>query len=236
MSITVRPSSARGHAHHGWLDTWHTFSFAHYFDPRHMGFRSLRVINEDVVAPKTGFPQHGHRDMEILTYIIEGRLEHRDSSGGHSVIGPGEVQRMTAGSGIRHSEMNPSSDQAVKLLQIWLLPEREGLEPGYEQTLFPESAKRNRLCLIAAPAGAGDAEGALTLRQNARVYASRLTAGHSLDYAPAHGRGLWLQMVSGGLEVNGVALTAGDGAAVEGESAVSLAASGEAEFLLFDLG
>ncbi len=233
MSITVRPSSARGHAHHGWLDTWHSFSFAHYFDPRHMGFRSLRVINEDVVAPKTGFPQHGHRDMEILTYIIEGRLEHRDSAGGHSVIGPGEVQRMTAGSGIRHSEMNPASDQAVKLLQIWLLPEREGLEPGYEQTLFPDAAKRNRLCLISAPDGA---EGALTLRQNARVYAARLEAGRSLEHVIAHGRGVWLQMVAGTLEVNGIALAAGDGAAVEGEDALRLVAGDEAEFLLFDLG
>jgi len=232
MPLYIRPAAARGHANHGWLDTWHSFSFANYYDPRFMGYRSLRVINEDVVAPKTGFPTHGHQDMEIITYIIEGQLEHKDSSGGHSIIRRGEVQRMSAGTGIRHSEMNPSADVAVKLLQIWLLPEEDGITPGYEQTLFDEAAKHNRLCPIATPSGQG---GALTIRQDVTVYASCLDAGAALDHVPAEGRGVWIQMVAGELDVLGHVLKAGDAVAVEGEPTITLRAVQNSEFLLFDM-
>ncbi|HVI51446.1 MAG TPA: pirin family protein [Candidatus Sulfotelmatobacter sp.] len=233
MPIYIRPSAARGHANHGWLDTWHSFSFANYYDPRFMGYRSLRVINEDVVAADSGFPTHGHQDMEIITYIIRGELEHRDSTGGHSVIRRGEVQRMSAGTGIRHSEMNPSPTDDVKLLQIWLLPEEDGIRPGYEQSLFSDEAKTNRLCPVASPGGR---DGALTIRQDVTVYASILEAGKTLDYPLAAGRGAWVQMVEGKLEVNGQTLSAGDAAAVEGDPAIALKALEQSEFLLFDLG
>lgn len=231
MPLYVRTAAARGHANHGWLDTWHSFSFANYYDPRFMGYRSLRVINEDVIAPRTGFPTHGHQDMEIITYIIEGQLEHKDSTGGHSVIRRGEVQRMSAGTGIRHSEMNPSAEP-VKLLQIWLLPEQDGITPGYEQALFDAEAKADRLCPIASPSGEA---GALTIRQDVTVYASMLSAGKTLSHSPAAGRGVWIQMVAGELEVNGQALRAGDGLAVEEESSLTIAARSESEFLLFDM-
>jgi redox-sensitive bicupin YhaK (pirin superfamily) len=232
MPHYLRPAAARGHANHGWLDTWHSFSFANYYDPRFMGYRSLRVINEDVIAADTGFPTHGHKDMEIITYIIEGELEHKDSTGSHSVIHRGEVQRMSAGTGIRHSEMNSSPDQQVKLLQIWLLPEEDGITPGYEQTLFDEAAKTNRLCPIASPSGA---DGALTIRQDVTVYASILTDGQSLEHPLATGRGVWIQMVAGELSVNGQSIHAGDGLVVEGESVVALQGAKDAEFLLFDM-
>lgn len=233
MPIYIRPAAARGHANHGWLDTWHSFSFANYYDPRFMGYRALRVINEDVIAADSGFPTHGHQDMEIITYIIRGQLEHRDSSGGHSVIRRGEVQRMSAGTGIRHSEMNPSPSDDVKLLQIWLLPETEGITPGYEQSLFSDEAKHNRLCSIAT---SGGKDGALTIRQDVSVYASILDGGKALEHSLAPKRGVWVQMVDGKAEVNGQVIAAGDAAAIEGESLVSLRALEDSEFLLFDLG
>ncbi|MTJ81916.1 MAG: pirin family protein [Telmatospirillum sp.] len=232
MTVTLRPSAARGHADHGWLDSRHTFSFAHYFDPEQMGFRALRVINEDVIAPGTGFGPHGHHDMEIITYVTAGALEHRDSTGGHSVIRPGEVQRMSAGTGVRHSEVNASREEPVRLLQIWIVPAREGLAPGYEQALFPPDGKRNRLCPIAAPGGR---DGALTLGQDATVYASLLDAGVRQELPLAAGRGAWIQLISGRAMVNGGELADGDGAAVEDVGTVTLEALAESELLVFDL-
>ena len=232
MTITVRPSEARGHAEHGWLDSYHSFSFADYYDPQHMGFRALRVINEDVIQPDTGFGTHGHRDMEIVTYIVDGVLEHQDSTGQRAQIRRGEVQRMSAGTGIRHSEFNASPQHLVKLLQIWLLPDTEGLPPGYEQKLFDDAGKRNRLRLLAAPGG-GD--GALSIHQDARVYASLLDGGASVELPLQAGRGAWLQMVEGEVAVNGVHLKAGDGAAIEGVAALAITAAMPSEFLLFDL-
>lgn len=232
MTVTVRPSDARGHANHGWLDTRHSFSFANYYDPRQMGFRALRVINEDVVAPGTGFGTHGHHDMEIVTYIVRGALEHRDSTGEHSVIRRGEVQRMSAGTGVRHSEFNPSPDEDVKLLQIWLLPERDGIAPGYQQALFPDSDKHNRLRLLVAPDGR---DGALSIHQDVELYAACLDAGASVGLALRPGRGAWLQVVEGAVSVDGQLATAGDGVAVEGVAELLIIASQPAEILLFDL-
>jgi len=232
MTITLRPSAARGHANHGWLDSHHSFSFANYYDPEHMGFRALRVINEDVIAPAMGFGTHGHHDMEIVTYVTEGALEHRDSMGEHSVIRPGEVQRMTAGTGIRHSEFNASRSETVKLLQIWLLPAEEGLTPGYEQKMFTDEEKHNRLRLIAAPDGR---EGAVTIHQDVALYAAKLDAGTEVSHPLQAGRGAWLQVVGGKIRVNDRPLEAGDGAAIEAAEVVSVVAETESEFLLFDL-
>ena len=232
MTVTLRPSAARGHADHGWLDTRHSFSFADYYDPQHMGFRTLRVINEDVIKPATGFGTHGHRDMEILTYIVRGALEHRDSTGEHSVIRQGEVQRMSAGTGIRHSEFNASANEPVELLQIWLLPGRPGLPPGYEQKQFADQDKHNRLCLIAAPNGR---DGALTIHQDVDVYAAQLDAGGELSLPLRQGRGGWVQVVDGTLTVNGRTLSTGDGAAVENAEAVQFVAESDCHLLVFDL-
>ncbi len=232
MTLTLRPSAARGHADHGWLDSRHSFSFAHYYDPEHMGFRALRVINEDVIASAMGFGTHGHHDMEIVTYVTEGALEHRDSMGEHSIIRPGEVQRMTAGTGIRHSEFNASRSEAVKLLQIWLLPAEEGLAPGYEQKMFSDEEKRNRLRLIAAPDGR---DGAVTIHQDVALYAAKLDAGARVTHALKAGRGVWLQMIDGQIRLDGRPLRAGDGAAVELADAVAIEADKQSEFLLFDL-
>ncbi|MDR3440100.1 pirin family protein [Telmatospirillum sp.] len=232
MTMTVRPSAERGHADHGWLDTHHSFSFAHYFDPLHMGFRALRVINEDVIAPATGFGTHGHHDMEIVTYVIDGALEHRDSMGEHSVIHPGEVQRMSAGTGIRHSESNPSRDNRVKLLQIWLLPAAEGLVPNYEQKLFSDEEKKNRLCPIVTADGRN---GALTVHQDVDLYASILESGARIDFALRPGRGAWIQMVRGLVTVNGQPIGDGDGLAAEQVEALAIVADRSSEFLLFDL-
>src|SRR5581483_3314021 len=211
--IQVRRSEDRGHADHGWLDTRHTFSFADYDDPRYRGFRDLRVINEDHVAPGAGFPTHGHRDMEILTYVLSGAVEHRDSLGSRAVVRPGEVQRMTAGRGVMHSELNPSRDEPLHLLQIWILPEGAGLEPGYEQRAFPIDAERGRLTLVASHDGR---DGSLTIHQDASVYAGALGAGDRV-------------------EVSGHALAAGDGLAASEEKELAIAAGGDAEVLLFDL-
>ncbi len=229
--IQLRKSGERGHANHGWLDTWHTFSFADYHDPRHMGFSVLRVINEDVVAPGQGFPTHPHRDMEIITWILEGALEHKDSLGTGSVIRPGEVQRMSAGSGIRHSEFNPSPAEAVHLLQIWILPDRAGYAPGYEQTRFEDAELADHLRLVASPNGQ---DGSITIHQNARVYAARLRNG-AVTHTLGSGRRAWVQVARGALTLNGQKLAAGDGAAVEQETILRLTGTSGAELLLFDL-
>ncbi|GEJ56730.1 pirin family protein [Anaeromyxobacter diazotrophicus] len=232
--ITVRRADERGHAEHGWLDSRHTFSFADYHDPAHMGFSDLRVINEDRVEPGQGFGTHGHRDMEIISYVLEGELSHRDSMGTGSVIRPGEVQRMSAGTGVRHSEQNPSRERPVHFLQIWILPDRAGHTPSYEQKAFPEAERRGRLRLVASPDGA---EGSLTIHQDARMYAGLLAEGEQARLPLAEGRQAWVQLARGELSVNGQALRAGDGAALTGEAAVELAGRGAApaEVLVFDL-
>jgi hypothetical protein len=232
--ITVRRSGERGHFDHGWLDTRHTFSFADYRDPAHMGFRALRVVNEDRVRPGEGFGTHGHQDMEILSYVLSGALAHRDSTGGGGTLRPGEVQRMSAGSGVRHSEFNGSRDEEVHFLQIWILPDRAGHEPSYEQRAYPEAERRGRLRLVASPDGA---DGSTTVHQDARVFATLLGRGERVEHALAPGRHAWVQVARGAAEVNGVALSAGDGAAASGERALTLAGAGDgvAEVLLFDL-
>lgn len=232
--FTLRHAQERGKADFGWLDGWHSFSFGEYYDPRHMGFRALRVINEDRIAPGGGFPTHPHRDMEIVTYMLDGALEHRDTLGNHAVIAAGEVQRMTAGTGIRHSEFNASDSGPAHLLQIWILPERAGLTPGYEQRAIAAADKRGRLFPVATPAGGG---GAVTIHQDAALYATVLAAGESVTHRIAPGRHVWVQLARGQATVNGVALTVGDGAAISGEDAATLAGAGdgEAEALLFDL-
>ena len=230
--IVKRPAAERGHFDHGWLDTSHTFSFADYHDPAHMGFRSLRVINEDRVAPGKGFGTHSHRDMEIVTYVLDGALEHADSMGTRSVIVPGDVQRMSAGTGVTHSEFNGKRDRPVHFLQIWLLPDRRGLTPGYEQKAIPEAEERGALRLVASRDGRG---GSVTIHQDADLYASRLEPGERVKHALADGRHAWLQMVSGRVELNGTALAAGDGAAVSREGALEVVAVEPAHFLLFDL-
>ena len=232
MAILVRRAAERGHGDHGWLDTWHTFSFADYYDPRFMGFRVLRVINEDTVAPGRGFPTHGHRDMEIISYVLEGALEHRDSLGPGSVIRPGDVQRMSAGTGVRHSEFNASATEPVHFLQIWIEPAAAGIAPGYEQKTFTDADKRGRLRLVASPDGA---DGSVTIHQDARVYATRLQTGEEVEHKLAPGRHAWIQLVRGAARVDGRHLEHGDGAAVSGESAVRLVGEQDAEALVFDL-
>ena len=230
--ITVRKSEERGHFDLGWLDTYHSFSFDQYYDPAHMHFRSLRVINEDRVQPGQGFPTHSHRDMEIITYILSGALEHRDSMGNGSVIRPGDVQRMTAGTGVSHSEFNPSKTESVHLLQIWILPERCDLPPGYEQKTFTDEERRGSLRLIASSAGR---EGSVTINQDARVYAGILNADQKIDYRLAENRYAWLQIARGTIELNQAELRQGDGAAVSAEGNLSIVAHDQAELLLFDL-
>ena len=230
--ITKRPAAERGRADHGWLDTAHTFSFAQYHDPAHMGFRSLRVLNEDVVRPGQGFGTHPHRDMEILTWVLDGALAHEDSMGNGSVIRPGEMQRMSAGTGVTHSEFNHSQDEPVHFLQIWLLPERAGLEPGYEQTHFTDETLRNRLQRVAARAPEGDA---VTVHQDAAVYVGRLDPGTRVTHELAEGRHAWVHVARGQVDLDGVELSAGDGASVSDEALVTLTAFEESEVLLFDL-
>ncbi len=230
--IKIRKAEARGHFDFGWLDTYHTFSFGDYYDPSHMAFRSLRVINEDVVAPGRGFPTHGHRDMEIVTYIIKGELEHRDSMGSGSIIRRGDAQRMSAGTGVRHSEANPSRDEPVHLLQIWIMPEREGQQPEYEEKKFADEEKQNRLRLIVSPNGE---EGAVRIHQDAKIYASVLDAGKSVSQKLNSGRHAWLQVAGGAVELNGTPLKHGDGAAVSDETELTIIANQPSEILLFDL-
>jgi len=232
MAIAVRHARDRGHADHGWLDTWHTFSFASYYDRRFSGFSVLRVINEDTVAPGQGFPTHGHRDMEIISYVLEGALEHRDSLGTGSVIRPGEVQRMTAGTGVRHSEFNGSSSEPVHFLQIWIEPATAGLLPGYEQKAFPDEDKRGRLRLVASPDGA---EGSVTIHQDARVYVTRPARGVELVHRLAPGRRAWVHVARGAITLGGRRLVHGDGAAVSDETKVELTGDDGAEALVFDL-
>jgi redox-sensitive bicupin YhaK (pirin superfamily) len=230
--IKVRKSDERGHFNFGWLDTYHSFSFGEYYDPRNMGFRSLRVINEDFVSPGHGFPPHGHRDMEIVTYILAGALQHRDSMGNGSVIRPGDVQRMSAGTGVRHSEFNPSEDEPVHLLQIWILPAEEGIRPGYEEKRFAEDERRGRLRVVASPDGR---DGSVTIRQDASIYTTLLDAGQEVEHALGPGRHAWAQVARGSVELNGQSLGQGDGAAVSEEARLVITAREPAEVLLFDL-
>jgi quercetin 2,3-dioxygenase len=230
--ITIRKAEERGHFDFGWLNTYHTFSFGDYYDPRNMGFRTLRVINEDVVQEGRGFPRHGHRDMEIFTYILEGALQHRDSMGNGSIIRPGDVQRMSAGTGVTHSESNPSSEEPVHLLQIWILPEKEGIDPDYEEKKFPEAEKRNKLRLIISPGGD---DGSVRINQDARVYASVMDAEQEVVHQLNRGRHAWLQVARGAVKLNDIELRQGDGAAVSEETEVRLKAEEPAEILLFDL-
>ncbi|NJL45078.1 MAG: pirin family protein [Leptolyngbyaceae cyanobacterium SM2_3_12] len=232
--ITIRPSHERGAANFGWLDTRHTFSFSNYYDPEHMGFAALRVINEDKIAPSQGFGTHGHRDMEIITYVLAGALEHKDSLGNGSVIRPGDVQRMTAGTGIRHSEFNASATDPVHLLQIWVLPETEGLNPGYEEIHIASEQKQGQLRLVGSRDGR---HGSVTIHQDVSLYATALAAGETVEHRLEPGRVAWLQVAQGAITLNGQALTAGDGAAIRAESVLTLTGSGDlSEVLLFDLG
>ncbi len=234
--ITLRKSSERGYAHHGWLESWHSFSFADYFDPDHVRFGSLRVINEDFVQPGTGFDTHGHRDMEILTYVLSGRLRHRDSMGNEGDINHGEIQLMRAGTGVLHSEFNPSPVETVHLLQIWILPDQHGLAPGYWQKSISVKAERGRWCLLVSPDAAHDAsDEALHIHQDARVSAALLDGGETLRYPLVPGRRAYLHVARGALTANGKKLVAGDALMYEEENLVELSSGADAEVLLFDM-
>ncbi|MEE4238490.1 MAG: pirin family protein [Anderseniella sp.] len=230
--MQLRPSEARGHANFGWLDSRHSFSFGNYHDPAHMGFGPLRVINEDRVAPAAGFDTHGHADMEIVSYVLDGALEHKDSLGTGSVIRPGDVQRMSAGTGVKHSEFNASKTDAVHFLQIWIIPEARGIEPSYEQRHFPQAERRNALRLVASGT---PRDGALKIHQHADIHASLLDAGQQLTFAPEPGRRQWLQLAAGELVVNGEQLRRGDGLAITDEPSIRIEALDASEFLLFDM-
>jgi redox-sensitive bicupin YhaK (pirin superfamily) len=230
--LTLRKSSERGHADHGWLDSYHSFSFADYYDPEHMGFGALRVINEDRVQPGKGFGTHGHRDMEILSYVLEGELEHKDNMGNGSVIVPGDVQRVSAGRGVLHSEYNPSRSNLVHFLQIWIEPAQRGIDPGYEQTRFQPGQLRGKLRLIASPDGR---DGSVTIHRDAFVLAAMLDGGESARHELAPGRRAYVHVARGSVRVNGTELDAGDAAKLVGESAVLLESGRDAEVLVFDL-
>ena len=230
--IALRKAGERGHANHGWLDSWHSFSFAEYYDPQHMGYSDLRVINEDVVQPGRGFGTHGHRDMEIITYILDGALEHKDSMGNGSVIRPGDVQRMSAGRGVQHSEYNPSQKELVHLLQIWIEPNVKGIEPGYEETHFDAASKRGKLRLIASADGSG---GSVRIHQDAAVYAALVDGAERVTHKLAKGRKAYVHVARGKLTVNGEQLAAGDALKVDGVAAITLEKGAQAEVLLFDL-
>ena len=230
--IQVRKAADRGHANHGWLDTYHTFSFGDYHDREHMGFRSLRVMNEDRVEPGKGFGTHPHRDMEIVTYVLEGALEHKDSMGNGEVLRPGEFQRMSAGTGITHSEFNPSEVEPVHLYQIWLFPERKGIEPSYEQKQFRDEERHNQLRLVASR---NAAEGSLMIHQNACIFLSKIDNGEQVSHRLAEGRHAWLQVLRGSVLLNGDDLQTSDGAAVSEESSLTIQATSDAEIMLFDL-
>ncbi len=230
--IKIRKAKDRGHFNFGWLDTYHTFSFGDYYDPSFMGFRSLRVINEDFVHAGRGFPTHSHRDMEIITYILEGGLEHRDSMGNGSVIRPGDVQRMTAGTGVSHSEANPSSEDSVHLLQIWIMPQAQGLKPGYEQKFFSDEQKQGSLRLIASADGRNDS---VTVNQDVSVFCAVADSGQTVNHQLAPNRHAWIQVARGEVVVNGENLDQGDGVAVSGESDLIISGRTRAEILLFDM-
>jgi hypothetical protein len=230
--ITFRDRETRGRTRTGWLDSKHSFSFGDYRDPAQLGFRSLRVINEDRVIPGAGFPRHGHRDMDILSYVLEGSLQHKDSIGNGTVIRPGEIQRMSAGTGIEHSEFNPSQEEPVHFLQIWIIPEKRGIAPSYEQKPVPLEERSGKLRLVAAP---HPPEGAVVLHEDARVYVANLSAGERVAHDIAPGRGVWVQVARGIIGLNGTELREGDGAALEDEKRAEIEAETEAEILLFDL-
>lgn len=230
--IRVRPRDERGYFDHGWLKTYHTFSFGEYQDSEHMSFRSLRVMNEDWIAPGQGFGTHPHRDMEIVTYVLTGALEHKDSMGNGSVLRPGEFQRMSAGTGITHSEFNPSATEPVHLYQIWLFPRERGLSPSYEQRAFADTERENRLRLVASADGA---DGALTIQQDARIYLATLSSDRALSHALPADRHGWLQVLRGSVTLNGQSLEAGDGAAISEETELTIVAQQPAEIMLFDL-
>jgi redox-sensitive bicupin YhaK (pirin superfamily) len=230
--ITIRKAEERGHFDFGWLNTYHSFSFGDYFDPKHTRFRTLRVINEDFVQAGHGFPTHGHRDMEIVTYILQGALEHRDSMGTGSIIRRGDAQRMSAGTGVTHSEANPSRDEPVHLLQIWIFPREQDLKPEYEEKKFSDDEKRNRLRLIVSPDGS---EGSVKIHQDAKIFASLLDESQEVVHSLENGRSAWLQVAAGSVRLNDVALKRGDGAAVTQESKLRITAQEPAEILLFDL-
>jgi redox-sensitive bicupin YhaK (pirin superfamily) len=230
--MRIRKAAERGHFDHGWLDTYHTFSFGDFYDPEQMGFHALRVINDDRVAPGRGFGMHGHRDMEIVTYVLEGELAHKDSLGNGSVIRAGDLQRMTAGTGVRHSEVNPSAAKWVHLYQIWLLPERNGLEPSYQQITIADEQKRGRFRLVASSKG-GD--GALVIHQDARLYLAALSSGDAVSKMITPGRAAWLQVLRGTVSLGGHTLTAGDAVALENQQDLTVQSAAESELLLFDL-
>jgi len=230
--LTLRPSQERGYADHGWLKSFHSFSFAGYYDPAHMGWGNLRVINEDWIAPGKGFGTHGHRDMEIITYVLQGALAHKDSMGNVKAIPPGDVQRMSAGTGVQHSEFNHAPDNTTHLLQIWIEPDVTGAQPSYEQTTFAAAAKNGRLCLVASPDGA---QGSVTIHADARLYAGLFDAGQTATLALAPGRKAYVHLVRGALKVNGLALKGGDAALLADEQQVVLTDAQDAEVLVFDL-
>jgi quercetin 2,3-dioxygenase len=230
--IVVRQAEERGHANHGWLNTYHTFSFANYYDPNYLGFRSLRVINEDRVTAGAGFGTHGHKDMEIITYVLDGALEHKDSIGTGSIIQPGEVQRMSAGTGILHSEFNPSQTDSVHFLQIWILPDRKDLKPSYEQQKFELEKTPGELKLIASPNGRDES---VTVHQDMNLYAGILDTGDRISYSLTPKRHAWIQVAKGAILVNGNLLDTSDGAAISEETELTIEAKEKAEILLFDL-
>ncbi len=230
--FAMRRAEERGHANHGWLNSYHTFSFGDYYDPQHMGFSNLRVINDDTVSPSGGFGTHGHRDMEIISYVLDGALEHKDSMGNGSVIRPGDVQRMSAGTGVTHSEFNASESEPVHFLQMWVLPEKDGLKPSYEQKTFSEEEKRGCLRLIGSRDGR---DGSVTIHQNVDLYATVLGAGDSVRHELAKDRKGWIQVARGSVVLNNKQLYPGDGVAIEGPTAITLTSSSEAEVLLFDM-
>lgn len=231
--LTIRRAKERGHADHGWLNSYHTFSFADYHDPAHMGFRALRVINEDRVAPAKGFGTHGHRDMEIISYVLDGSLAHKDSMGTGSTIVPGDVQRMSAGTGVRHSEFNASTEKPVHFLQIWIHPDSAGNPPSYEQKNFSTEAKQDRLCLVASPSRE---DGSINLHADAKLYATVLAAGAKVTHTPPMGRHTWIHVARGNATIAGTALSAGDAASTSEAAAITLeGGEGGAEVLVFDL-
>lgn len=230
--IQIRQANERGYTNHGWLESRHTFSFANYYAPAHMGFSHLRVINDDKVAPGAGFPTHGHRNMEIISYVLEGALEHKDNMGNGSIIRPGEVQRMSAGTGITHSEYNASDTESVRFLQIWIIPSKRGISPGYEQQQFADSEVHGKLRLVASADGR---DGSVFIHQDTTVYASKLTKGEVVEHVIANGRKAWVQVATGNVTVNGHSLSQGDGAAISQENSITLTTEQEAEVLVFDL-
>lgn len=230
--LNIRKAQDRGKANLGWLESYHTFSFAEYYDPKHMGFADLRVINDDIIAPGKGFGTHPHKDMEIVTYVLKGALEHRDSMGNGSVMRPGDVQRMSAGTGVTHSEFNHSQDEPVHLLQIWVLPDRKNHEPGYEQKYFSDDEKRGRLRLIAARDGEN---GSVSLNQDIRIYSGLLDGDEAVTFQPDAGRVVWIHVARGNVNINGQRLEAGDGASLEENQSLHFTAGDNAEVLLFDM-